>query len=307
MQRNILSIFLIIISQFSIAQTSGEIEKLITETNKYIDLFNGISRPIDRYISVNETNLPQEMLDAIKVDPNWADILSENGDSIDDVNLQGLYEEIIIANVDEIMSYYEIDKAKEFVSQLGQINMQLTKSPDYKLLNFTFDANTGGTYRSRVSLVYFTEFIIDTVNDNLEDPYRIFESDGYSEIDTIHSINGVKYILLGDVQGCSSCWRSYISLVSFKNGNFEQNFSYSVNSRNWETSIEYDSKAKIIHVDYLTDDLTRDCNCENLVDRDYYPDHSEEEEISNKICSCTFTFKESNFYLTKECWEEAKD
>ncbi len=142
--------------------------------------------------------------------------------------------------------------------------MSIVVSDDRKLFNFSLDEKTNGSYKSRISITYYTADSTPPSRKSKDDPeiinqHHVFKGDGFHGIYSIETEEGTKYVLTGYVRGCSN----NIMLVSLKNGVFEQDFSYSVNSRSWEEGVRYSPKNKIISVDYVTDDLTTNCNCSN--------------------------------------------
>ena len=190
--------------------------------------------------------------------------------------------------------------------------MSIIKSDDNKLFNFSIDEKTGGTYRSRISLMHYSE--IDTKNlpnekeisENIKtNPYLVFEGNGFNEIYTVPTKEGIKYLLIGDVRGCSYCFETHVMLVKFDAGLFKCEFYYSVNSRSWETGVKYNSKTKTITVDYETDDLTPECGCLNNSEDEIITDY-DAEPIRQK-CHCEFGFNGLNFELLKEHRETIKE
>jgi len=49
----------------------------------------------------------------------------------------------------------------------------------------------------------------------------------------LNTDEGVKYVLTGNVRGCSSCFETFVQLVSFKDNAFNLDFEYAVNNRGW--------------------------------------------------------------------------
>lgn len=116
---------------------------------------------------------------------------------------------------------------------------------------------------------------------------------------------GLKYVLTGNVRGCSYCLETFVQLVSFKGNNFNLDFDYSVNNRDWDVGAFYNHETKTIDVSYHIDDLTEVCVCEE--DHETYFDYNLYEANDYSIlCECKFVFNGNNFELVKEGWEKIK-
>lgn len=298
-------------------QSQESFDKLISETNTFLDSYESLRAfgSDDHYISFKESGLPEKLINAITSDEDYMDGISNDKDSISEFNLIVEYQGLIFENLEKIIAHDKF-MDNDIQELIGQSELSVIRSDDGKLYNFSMDEKTGGTYRSRISVMHFTEINQDSLPtlEELEkglkiNPYLVFEGDGFNEIHTLETEEGTKYLLIGSVRGCSYCFESNIMLVKFKEGLFYQEFGYSVNSRSWEEGIAYDPTSKIITVDYITDDLTRDCDCTNYAafEKDEN-DYSYEEDMPiTKSCHCTFEFNGVNFELIKESWELVKE
>jgi hypothetical protein len=104
----------------------------------------------------------------------------------------------------------------------------------------------------------------------------------------------VKYVLSSYTRFCSLCFGTSVRLVSFQDGQFKEEFTYSVGSRHWEGGVTYDSLQKIITVDYFLDDLTSYCNCnQEAIEKGEWTE--EERTIFNYNCNFSFVFNGNNF------------
>jgi len=133
----------------------------------------------------------------------------------------------------------------------------------------------------------------------------VFNTDGYGSIITIKTAHGTKYLLQGGVMGCNTCEGNYITLVSFKNGKFFCDFSYYLDTRGGTTpdsggSLSYDKESQTISVDYVTDDLTPECTCDDYekvsqkrADSGIYVQSDQTDY--GRHCSCVFKFNGSTF------------
>jgi hypothetical protein len=300
---------------FGFGQSQKSFNELISKTNRYIEKYSKLS-PFDSddFIPLKKSGLPKETIKYIK--EHFEEYDGYSKDSISEFNLILELQGLIVENITRLISHnkFKENSIEDLINQ--GFDLSIVVSDDRKLFNFSLDEKTGGTYRSRISITHYIEDSESpTLNskDDLEiiNQHGVFESDGFNGIYSIKTEEGIKYVLTGYVRGCSYCFESNIMLVSLKDGIFEQDFSYSVNSRSWEEGIVYNSGTKEITIDYITDDLTSDCGCSNYAvldeeENNYYSYNDETEPIT-KRCHCTFKFNGLNFELVKESWEKVKE
>jgi hypothetical protein len=228
-------------------------------------------------------------------------------DSIDGGSAIEYYQNKIYDNLKKILTYkiiYQYDLKKLLVNQ----ELAISISPDGKLYNLVYDEKTGGSYRSQISIIHYriggslvyNSFGPKSVEDNQADSSG-FNTDGYSLIDTIHTSEGIKYLLQGSVAGCNTCVGQYIELVKFSKGNFEWDFNYTLDTRSYgdnDNQLVYDQKTKTISVDYVTDDLKTECDCgQETTDTttNTSVEHTDTTKQADtlpggKKCSCLFVF-----------------
>jgi len=219
------------------------------------------------------------------------------------VSLSTSFDEMVSGNLVKILNWKNINKYN--LSLLLNPYLIAARSTDGRLYNFSYDQKTGGTYRSRTSVTYYTpsnsskSAIISVDSDT-----SAFVSDGYSTIDTIPTKKGTAYILNGGVIGCSTCMGSYITMVHFENGKFVRDFQYDFTSRMEEDgetgNIGYDAKAREIFVSYLTDDETPSCNCGPNGTLDYNEMHNNPEYPFHSEVNCWYRFNGHTFKLKKK-------
>lgn len=240
------TIFMIIFCCIAFSAKAQSIEKLVAQTEKYISVYDGLSPWIERYSIRDFKFIVQELSKSRKTE------LIKSGDiendSISGWTLIETCQEMILANIDKIAHH------KDFL-QKGSGFFLL--SPDNKLFNFRLYENTGGSYKSNISFVYYIENgeVVYEESIGKENRYTFFNTDGYYSIDTIQTDSCVKYLLQGSVIGCNTCFGQYMDLIHFENSEPLSDFSYELRSRFGSVEqFDYDAKTKTITVEYEEDD-----------------------------------------------------
>ncbi len=307
-----LILLFLLISHLAFSQSNSSFDDLIAQTNQYLSTYDKLT-PFGDYYSLQELGLDEQDIKGIVAifadDEEGA--LTAGKDSIEAMQIIGYCQDIIIGNLEKIIYHREF-KDHDITALLNDSELGIAKSEDNKLFNFTIPEKHGGTYQSMISIMHYTE--VDSnllVTDEAKEGggesvvYEIFENDGYSNIYSISTDEGTKYILKGYVRGCTYCFENHISLVKFEDGQFVRDFYYSFDSRDPESDIEYDSESQTIEIEYVTDELTSDCYCDVEEEDKEYVDAVE--ELTPKRCTCVFEFNKVNFELIKDCWERIKN
>ncbi|WP_116788313.1 hypothetical protein [Flavobacterium psychrotrophum] len=262
---------------------SKSFKKIASELNTLTEYYNSLS-PFDHgYFSLKEHGITAKEMATTDHD------FSAEKDSVDVSTLQQYYQLKIEEKLKQLIQHKEFGKYD--LKRL--ITIDFIKSADNNLYNFVYDENTGGTYRSRVSYVYF--------KGQKEDPAEDFyDYDGYGSVEIIKTKTGTKYLLEGSVMGCGTCWGQYIKLVYYNNGIAVEDFSYKLITQTPEESyIEYDAHKNIITVQYITDDFRSYCYC-NESDKNEMPDNNNTEgETLKRKCSCVYKFDGNTFILNQ--------
>lgn len=271
-----------------------KLSDLVKETENFFERYDTI-RLSDTY-SINQLKLPKKLR---------RQLTSVEKDSVDGMEVIDAIRDLIDENIQKILKWKGIEQYD--ISLVFRNCLYVVKSPDRKLYSLSFDAKTGGSYKSRISYIYYitdkgTPISLYAVS---ESENGVFNQDGYSSIDTINTKEGTKYLLMGSVVGCNSCFGYYVDLVQYKKGEFITDFNYKVDSSTaWyhpeadgSPLIEYDSKQRKIYISYNTDSLTPGCNCGT-----YGSIATNDEYDENKVKSvdCVYTFNGKSFKLTKK-------
>ena len=219
--------------------------------------------------------------------------MSSDLDSISTFSMIDYLHEKIIGSLEHLLQRSDL---KENLAKLEKLEgLGMAKSSDNKLFNFTLFAKNGGSYRMYLSTMHYIADdpkYQDYHTFDRSGIYSVFNSDGYDRIEVLQTEMGTKYLLFGQIRGCSSCFTHHATLFSYKDGVFREDFSLKLELRNYETAIEYNEKEQTLSVNYTTDDFTQFC-----LDADEYVPDGEYEE---KECSCVYKFNGYTFQLVED-------
>ncbi|PCJ67586.1 MAG: hypothetical protein COA58_00175 [Bacteroidetes bacterium] len=306
----LLFFFIGLLTNTVFGQSQRSFDKLISETNDCLASYATLS-PFEEYTPLQNFDLSRKELKTILSDTSDEYSLTQNKDSVSTFYMLAYFQGKILYNIDQMFTHDRLT-ANNIVTQINtdDTDLHIAVSNDKKMYNFSLNEKSGGTYRSQFSTMYYTDIPSGNLPEEVTEepsnnPYAVFESDGYSDIYSIDTEEGTKYVLTGYVRGCSYCFETYVQLVQFKNGSFQEDFIYSLNLRSWEDGVNYDPITKTITVSYETDDLTTECHCSN--NGEDYNYNNEEHELIKKKCFCSFEFNGSNFELIEESWEKVKE
>jgi len=281
----------LILSYTSFAQ--GNLDSLINRCNYYYAIYNSIS-PNSEYLPINKFNLNKEDEKSFYSSIEFDDSFNEGKDSVVDYELQTFFTRRICETLDRIYSHKDC-----FTQQAHtKIDIDYIASDDKKLAIFSWDENTGGTYRSKVSYMYYIQDDSTVIHsrvlndiDSPTSPFSELSSDGYHHINTIKTELGTQYLLFSSVRTCTMCFDYNIDLIEFEQDKFVVKFGFNLSSRSYDVNVLYDSKNKEILIKYFTDDLTPQCTCSKEVEPNFG------EDIPSKECSCKFVYKANTFVL----------
>jgi hypothetical protein len=282
-----------------------QLSALVQETYKLFSVFDTVNA-FSKY-EVRKFKFSESQLKDLR---NSFDPAAPVTDTIDGPEVTSALSGMIADKLQKILSWKNIDDYD--LTLLLKNHIGAIQSPDGKLYNFAFDQKTGGTYHSAISLVHYNpgdgkpsqSFIADE---------SVFNKDGYDSIDTIHTRQGVKYILSGSVVGCTTCIGSYIDMIHFANGKFISDFNYNVGTRtnrdfedtNDSSIIAYNAKLHTISINYYTNDNAPGCNCGKkgaIPFEEYVGDDSPRPEH----VTCLYAFRGNGFVLKKRKVADAK-
>jgi hypothetical protein len=197
------------------------------------------------------------------------------------------------------------------------INARITSSDDGKVYNITIPEENGGTYQSQLSWVHYRADNGKNYNFEPEDLLEsegTFNRDGFDVIETMQTKAGIKYLMQGQVVGCSTCIGYYIQLIHFDKGEPVIDFSYSLGTRNSyedDGAISFYASKKLIEVNNkpFPGDMD-DCNCKTDAQRSHKSDYGEEPDSAlagndddirrGKSLKCVFRFDGHTFVLDKK-------
>ena len=285
-KKSFLILLIISHSFYSLSDNNDEsFNSLISQLNNYLSHYSNYTGHEYGYIELNAKKLGftiKEIKELQKEDIE----LNQSKDSIE-------FQALLLTYQDKISNIItKLVKHEKFINSISKTlfheELTVISSPDNKLFNFNIDEKTGGTYRSRISIMYYSE--TDSIYEG-----EFFESDGYGLIDTLQTDSGVKYLMQGSVRGCSMCFTTHISLIQFRENEFHWDFYYRFDSRDWDDDISVDSTKRKIEVSYHLNDLQETCTCESETEGEL-----EYNMDKNILCSCVYQFNGSTFELIEK-------
>jgi len=283
-------------------QTKADFKKLIEETNHYLTQYSKLTPFGDEYYPISGFGLSKKEIKELLIDADYDATLSQNKDSIQSYHMIFYFQEKITERINQIIRHPDFQKVniKELITSDA---LSIVISDDNKLINFSFDEKTGGTYRSQISIMHYTDFVPQD-SAQLTEFNSFFSSDGYSNIYTLKTGEGIKYVLTGYVRGCSYCFQTFVRLISFKDNQFTEDFIYSVDNRDWNDGVSYNHETKTVYVDYHIDDLTSYCYCSGEVDKEKFNYDKFADNKTSINCQCKFVFNGLTFELVEESWKK---
>jgi hypothetical protein len=260
------------------------IKKVADELNTLTDSYASILPFQIEKIALKNYGLTYKDFLKDSEDISYTESFSTSKDSIESSTLQEFYNGKIKQKLEELTSHKDFSKAD--IKML--VHIFACKSDDGKIYNFVYDENTGGSYQSRISYIYYA-------GQKEKQNQELYNPDGYHTIVSLPSKTGMRYLLLGQVVGCNTCQGCYARLVHYANGKPVFDFEYDLNTRiGSDNMIEYNPEDKTLAVQYFTDDFRPYCYC-----LDSQKDLANEDSDENTMhrCSCKFKFNGSTFVL----------
>lgn len=280
MMKPLLSLLLALLISCNSPGQEKSFTALAEEVNAIDGYYNQVPTFYTQMAALKDFNLSYE---AVRAELHEETLYSAGKDSVEVGALREYYQAKLFSKLDELFAHKDFSK-HDIVKLLS---LQIIKSDDNKLFTISIDENTGGSYRSRLSAVYYIP--------NKPAERRInnfFDTDGYSTIYTLNTPQGSKYLLLGQVVGCNSCYVEYALLMHFENGKPSEDFKYRTEIRGWDETIVYDPDTEFLTINYMTSDLSPHCNCTDI-------ENEGTDELTDWECSCTFVFNGKTFELAK--------
>lgn len=282
------------------AQSKSQFNRLIEEINTYLNHYSQLYPMDEDYLPIANFNLSKKEIKELLQEASYDATLSVNKDSIQSYHMIFYFQEKIMNHLETIVLHPHFNVL--FNSELiTSEELSIVVSDDGKLYNFSIDGKTGGTYRSRISMMYFTD-LFPKDSTTLSNFSASFNPDGYSNLYHLNTPEGSKYVLAGYVRGCTYCFETFVDLISIQDNEVTDEFSYSVSNRDWNDGVVYHPETKTIEVDYHTDDLTPYCYCDPDFEFDW--EDVDEHDISYINCKCKFIFNTTEFELIEESWKK---
>jgi hypothetical protein len=157
------------------------------------------------------------------------------------------------------------------------LHIDNTKSPDNKVIVFSFFENTGGSYKSNVNIIYYL-----LPNGEPKAERMIFCTDKGEDVNNyggsidkiliLKTKEKIKYLCFGGGIGCNTCEFNYTVLLSISDSLLYTDFCLLLDYRLGDGVLNYDEKNKTLSYEYFVykDDTLYGAACEGerLIDKD---------------------------------------
>ncbi|PTM03315.1 MAG: hypothetical protein DA405_10800 [Bacteroidetes bacterium] len=253
---------------------------------------NDLDVVIDSYGSLSPFS---EVIRRESISLDFLEILEKSGGRLPD----SIDPWLLIESAQYLMDslFYKLFYHLDFLNHRPEdvLNIQPTLvSSDGRFYQYSFDENTGGSYRSQIVYYHYRAAdgsVINSVNES--DENSVLANDGYYEIHNLpDSLGQPRYLLSGGVFGCNTCLQEYLDLLRYdtKEKHFVSDFSLSIADRGFGSLINIQADADTnITVNYFYSDLNEGCDCESEELVEYY----------QQKCFQLYRYKNFNFHLAE--------
>lgn len=289
----------LLISLFYCTNLLGQLDsgvfKAAMAANEAVEIQNSIN-PFNDMIALDQYQLNDTLFNYWGNDAEG--IISKDRDSVHSLLLIDYYNSLIDKN---LRSLFENPQAAimDFKHLLNKFDVVV--SDDGKLTGISYFSNSGGSYqsyegymlykRSADSLIYEQ---INEIKDSNGSPFQVFQADGYGIIKSVEEKDGIKYILIGGVKGCTTCHIRYVDVVHFQKGQFVADFQLEIMNRSWEQCLFFEEEDLSLKVKYELDDLAETCHC-GIGQDDY--SKLDQQPVYGSRCTCEFQWKDGTYVL----------
>lgn len=175
-----LIVALTLLPLIALAQKQRPFKKLIEETNHYLNEYAELSPFGDEYLALSGFELSRREIKELLKEADYDATLSKGKDSIQGYHMIYFFQNKILNQINQVVEHPDFLK-NDIISLIEGDDLSITKSDDNKLFNFSLDEKTGGTYRSWISMMFYTDFVAEDPA-SLKKFQSVFASDGYGAI-----------------------------------------------------------------------------------------------------------------------------
>jgi|AntRauTorcE11897_2_1112592.scaffolds.fasta_scaffold21196_2 hypothetical protein len=291
--RTLLSLLALFLAFSSFGQSDSPFDRLIEETNRYLTQYGEVE-VFGGYYAIQDLDLTAEEKSELLTEHDFDTALTPKKDSIQAFHLIEFLQDKVTGGLLRITEH-EGFAEHPIENELNSDVLEILVSEDRKLFIFSFDMKNGGTYKGEIAMMFYEGLGNSESNSTAFSQIR---REGVYEIHTLNSQEGKKYLLVGGIVGCATCYESFVQLIQPKGDKLESQFAYALNLRNgWDNPIEFDPETQRISAEYETDDLTTECVCEDQSDDEESYLYNQTENSQMKKCRCIFEFNGSTFEL----------
>ncbi|MEL6867449.1 MAG: hypothetical protein AAFP19_23690 [Bacteroidota bacterium] len=304
MPKRIICLLLLLLPLLAKGQSPPSFQELVQQTNQYLERYSYLYPFGDPLLAMADyLPTPQERAAFLSDLGDDTEGLSEQGDSVLTSYLIWYYQDLIINHLDQLIRHEQLGEQDLLQLIDSDSDLAISRSEDGKLYNFSLDERTGGSYRSRVSWMHYTDLKEQEASSTEKiDPFEVFHRDGYTQIHSLPTAGPTYYLVIGYVRGCNYCFEDYLKLVHFEAGRFVEDFAYAVEASSGYTEMTYTPEDQGLHIQYETNEQIPDCICEEEEEEGL-----EDRPFQYQECECFFKFNGQSFDFVKKNRRLIKD
>jgi len=142
----------------ALGQQKVKFEQLINELNHYLEGYSKLTGfEHGTYYPIANFGLSKQEEEELIKESDYDENLTPNKDSIASYEMIFYLQDKIITHLKQIIKHPDLQKND--IEKLIKDELGVIVSDDKKLYNFSLDEKTGGTYRSRISMMHYTDML----------------------------------------------------------------------------------------------------------------------------------------------------
>lgn len=151
-------LFLCLFPVLLFSQKQESFTSIVDQLNKDLIQFEKLLAHGEEYLPIKGFDLSKKETKGLIKETDYDAILTKNRDSIRQFYMIVYFQERILDQLQRLLIHPDFEKYD--IAKMVHEELLVVKSADNKLYNFSLDEKTGGSYRSRFSIMHFTDLIL---------------------------------------------------------------------------------------------------------------------------------------------------